>query len=101
MKIKKGDNVIILKGKDRGGVGQVLRAIPTDAKVVVEGQNIAKRHQKAKKAGEAPQIREIEMPIAVANVALVGADGKAVKVGYKIQADGTKVRINKKTGAAL
>ena len=101
MKIKKGDNVIILKGKDRGGVGQVLRALPADGKVVVEGQNIAKRHQKAKKAGEAPQIAEIAMPIPVANVAIVGTDGKPAKIGYKIQTDGTKVRVNKKTGVAL
>ena len=101
MKIKKGDHVVVLTGKDRGRSGMVLRSLPTDNKVVIEGVNIAKRHEKARKAGEAAQIRDVEMPVHVSNVAVLGTNGKAAKVGFKLQADGSKVRIDKRTGGEL
>lgn len=68
MKIKKGDNVIIMAGKDRGKKGKVIRAFPKKNKVVVEGLNMTKRHQKARKAGEKGTMVNTAMPINVSNV---------------------------------
>jgi large subunit ribosomal protein L24 len=69
MKIKKGDNVIVIAGANKGKKGKVLKAIPTENKVVVEGVNVHKKSRKAVKRGEASQILEIAMPIHVSNVA--------------------------------
>lgn len=101
MKIRKGDEVIVITGKDKGVMGRVVSAMPTRGKVIVEGVNVAKRHAKPKKANEPGGIIDKAMPIDVSNVAIVGADGKAARVGYQIKPDGTKVRINKRTGAEL
>ncbi len=103
MKIKKGDTVLVRSGKDKGKTGTVLSAQPTDNTVVVEGINISLRHTKPKAAGETGSIKEIEMPINVSNVGIVGPSGKAVRVGYKVAADGTKTRIarGKGKGATL
>ncbi|OGI91473.1 50S ribosomal protein L24 [Candidatus Nomurabacteria bacterium RIFCSPLOWO2_01_FULL_46_18] len=68
MKIKKGDNVIVLTGKDKGKKGKVVRAFPKKGKVLVEGLNMAKRNQRPKKSGEKGQIMNIAMPIHVSNV---------------------------------
>jgi large subunit ribosomal protein L24 len=68
MKIKKGDNVIILAGKDKGKSGKIIRSLPSGGKVVVEGINILKKHQKSKKSGQGGQILDIAMPIDVSNV---------------------------------
>lgn len=100
MKIKKGDNVIVLAGKSRGMKGKVARALParhnggpSDNKVIVEGANMAKRRQKPRKQGEKGQVLERAMPIAVSNVALFcSACGKGVRVGYKVTGK-NKVRI--------
>ncbi len=101
MKIRKGDTVVILSGKDKGKTGDVLIAMPSDRKVVVAGVNIAKRHQKPTSQTEQGGIKEIEKPISVSNVAIVAADGKSTRVGYKISADGTKSRFSRRTGGAL
>ncbi len=101
MKIRKGDEVIVITGKDKGATGRVVSAMPAKGKVIVEGINIAKRHQKPTKANEPGGIVDKAMPIDVSNVAIVGKDGKPARIGYRIEADGTKVRINKKTGAVL
>ena len=101
MKIRKGDRVVVLAGKDRGKEGLVVRALPKEQKVVVEGVNVAKRHRKPTRSMEQGGIIDIEMPIHVSNVAIVGDDGKPAKVGYRIQPDGTKVRVNRRTGAEL
>lgn len=97
MKIKKNDKVIILSGKDKGKKGKVIRAIPTLEKVIVEGLNLAKKHQKSKQSGKPGEIIEKAMPIHVSNVALMTKDGKPSRVGFQIK-DGKKVRILKKTG---
>jgi large subunit ribosomal protein L24 len=68
MKIKKGDNVIVIAGSNKGKKGKVLRAIPTENKVVVEGVNIKKKSRKARKAGELSQMIDMAMPIHVSNV---------------------------------
>ena len=101
MKIRKGDRVVVLQGKDRGKEGVVMRAMPKEGKVIVDGVNIAKKHQKARKATMQGGIINKDMPIEVSNVAIVGSDGRPTRIGYKIQADGTKVRIDRRTGVEL
>ena len=102
-KIKKGDDVIVLTGKDKGKTGQVVRVIEEDDRVVVENINMAKKHQKGNpNAGVAGGIIEKEMPIHVSNVALVNsATGKADRVGFKVLEDGRKVRYFKSNGEVL
>jgi large subunit ribosomal protein L24 len=102
LKIKRGDRVKVLTGKDRGTEGLVVRVLPTEGKVVVEGVNTARRHRKARSATESGGILDIDMPIPAANVAVLSpGDGKPTRVGYKFQDDGTKVRICRRTGAEL
>ncbi len=97
MNLKKGDTVQIIAGKEAGSQGEIIEVLPKDNKVIVEGRNIAKRHTKARSANQKADIIEKPMPIHVSNVMLV-VKGKPSRVGYKINADGTKVRIAKKTG---
>ncbi len=102
LKIKKGDRVVVLTGKDRGKKGTVLQVIPKDGKVVVEGVNIAKRHTRATRKNQQAGIIDKIMPLPVCNVAVVSpGDGKATRVGFRFQPDGTKIRICKRTGADL
>ena len=102
MKIKKGDRVVVLTGKDRGKKGDVLRVLPKEGKVVVEGVNVARRHTRATRTNQQAGIIDKVMPLPVANVAVLSpGDGKATRVGYRFQPDGTKVRICKRTGADL
>lgn len=94
---------MMLSGKDRLKTGKVLRTNPTDGKVIVEGLNMVKRHQRARKAGQKGQIVSIERWVNVAAVAVVNKDtGKAARVGWQLGADGsTKVRIDRKTKTQL
>ena len=102
LKIKKGDKVKVLTGKDRGKTGNVTRVLPTAGKVIVDGVNVAKKHQRATKATMQGGIIDKDMPIDVSNVAVVSPrDGKATRVGYRFKDDGTKVRVCKRTGAEL
>lgn len=95
MKIRKNDNVIILKGKDRGKQGKVILAIPSENKVVVEGMNIAKKRVKARMSGKKGQVVEKAMPINVSNVALIDPKTKkATRVSVKVVKD-KKVRVAK------
>ena len=68
MKVKKGDTVKILVGKDKGKSGKIIKALPSENKIVVEGINVLKKHQKSRKSGQSGQILEIAMPIDVSNV---------------------------------
>jgi large subunit ribosomal protein L24 len=97
MKIKKGDRVRVLTGKDRGKEGEVMRAIPAEGKVIVDGVNVVKKHQKATRATMQGGIIDKDMPIPVANVALLCPKDGPTRVGYKIDG-GEKVRICKKCG---
>ena len=102
LKIRKGDRVRVLTGKDRGKEGTVLRALPSEGKLIVEGVNTAKKHQKPTRVNQSGGIVERDMPIPVANVAVVSpGDGRPTRVGYKVQQDGTKVRVCRRTGAEL
>ena len=102
MKIKKGDRVKVLTGKDRGKTGEVMRALPAEGKVIVDGVNVAQKHQRATRATMQGGIIDKDMPIPVANVALVCPScGKTTRVGYKFDSDGTKVRTCKKCGGEI
>ena len=102
-KIKKGDDVIVLTGKDSGKTGQVVRVFDEDDRVIVENINLVKKHQRGNpNAGVPGGIIEKEMPIHISNVALVNsATGKADRVGFKTLEDGRKVRYFKSNGEVL
>ena len=101
MNIKKDDKVIVLSGKDKGKQGKILIADPKAAKVIVEGVNVATKHQKPRKQGEEGGIIKVETPIYASKVQLVCPKcGKGTRVAHKI-ADGKKVRVCKKCGAEI
>lgn len=97
MKLRKGDTVKVIAGKDVGKEGQIIEVQPTRNKVIVEGVNVAKRHTKARSATDKADIIEKPMPIDASNVMFVHK-GKPTRLGYKTKDDGTKVRVAKKTG---
>ena len=97
LKIRKGDRVRVLSGKDKGKEGEVMRSIPTKGKVIVDGVNVAKKHQKATRATMQGGIIDKDMPIPVANVAIVCSKDGPTRIGYKFDG-GEKVRICKKCG---
>jgi large subunit ribosomal protein L24 len=102
LKIKKGDRVRVLTGKDRGKEGEVMRAIPERDKVIVDGVNVAKRHQRATRATTQGGIIDKDMPLPVANVAIVcGSCGKPTRIGYRFDDQGRKSRVCKKCGGDL
>lgn len=101
MKIKKGDQVIVITGKDKGKKGEVLRAIPTESRVLVSGINVVKKHTKPSQFA-AGGIEDKELSIHVSNVALVDPKkGTASRIGYKAGKDGQKMRVAKKSGETL
>lgn len=99
MKLRKGDNVIVTAGKDKGKKGKIVKVIAATNRVVVEGVNIHKKHQRPRKSNEKGQILEIAASINASNVMLVDG-GKGVRVGYKQLGD-KKVRVSKKTGSEI
>jgi large subunit ribosomal protein L24 len=102
MKIRKGDRVRVLAGKDRGKEGEVIRALPGKGKVIVTGVNTAKRSQKPTRATQQGGIIDKDMPVDVSNVAVLSpADGKPTRVGYRFDDQGNKVRVCRRTGADL
>ncbi len=101
MKIKKGDQVQILSGKDRGKRGTVLLALPQDGRVVVDGVNVVKRHQRAKSSTEKGERIEKPAPIHVSKVMLIDKEtGKPTRVGYKFEGK-EKVRVSKRSGKSI
>ena len=101
MKIKRGDKVIVIAGADKGKVGTVQKAFPKLNKVVIDGVNVRKKHQKPTQGNPDGSIVEIYAPIHVSNVAVYDEKTKkAGRVGYKF-VDGKKVRYNKKSGKEL
>ncbi len=99
-KIKKGDKVVVLTGKYRGEKGEVTKVLPKEDRVFVKGVNIVAKHQKQTATSRGGIVRE-EAPIHVSNVALVGKDGKATRVSFKIDEKGNKVRIERRTGEVI
>jgi len=102
LKIKKGDRVQVLQGKDRGKEGEVTRVLPKERKVIVDGINVAKKHQKATRATMQGGIIDKDMPIDVSNVAVISpGDGRPTRIGYRFDDKGNKVRVCRRTGVDL
>ncbi len=100
-KIKKGDTVVIIAGKDKGTKGEVLKVLVDESKVLVRGVNIVKRHAKQTQT-DPGGVKTFEAPIHVSNVAITDPrDGKAVRVGFKTDAHGRKTRFAKRSGESI
>ena len=100
MKLRKGDPVIVLSGKDKGKEGTVLRVLPKEGKVIVEGVNIAKKHQRPVRATMQAGIIDKDMPMDASNVAYVHK-GKPTRLGYSFDDEGKKVRVARRTGEVI
>ena len=98
-KIRKGDKVVMLAGKDKGRTGEVLQVLPKEDRAVVRGVNVVKRHQRQTQSQEAGIISK-EASVHLSNVAIVDKDGKATRVGFKV-VDGKKVRVAKRSGEVI
>ena len=102
MNIRKNDKVVVLSGRDKGKQGEVLRAMPKEGKVVVQGVSVATKHQKARKQGDESSIIKVETPIYACKVMVVCPKcSKPTRVAHKVTADGKKVRVCKPCGAEL
>jgi large subunit ribosomal protein L24 len=99
-KIKKGDRVVVLAGRDKGRQGEVLRVWPKDERVLVSGLNLVKRHTKPSQADPQGGVKTKEAPIHVSNVAFIDSKGKPTRVGFRTEGD-KKVRFAKTTGEAI
>jgi large subunit ribosomal protein L24 len=101
MKLKKGDRVRVLTGKDRGDEGEVMRVMPKEGKVIVEGVNVAKKHQRAVRATMQAGIIDKDMPMQASNVAILCPTDGPTRIGYRFDDQGKKVRICRKCGGDL
>ncbi len=99
-KIKKGDRVIVLTGKDKGRTGDVTRVLPAEGRCIVSGINMVQRHTRPSQTNPQGGIVNKEAPIHLSNVAIVDANGKPTRVGFRMDGD-TKVRFAKTTGDAI
>ena len=99
-KIRKGDKVIVLNGRDKGRTGEVFEVRPTEGTALVRGVNMVKRHQKQTQSQEGGIVSK-EAPIHLSNIAYLGKDGKPTRIGFKIHADGKKVRVAKSSGVEI
>ena len=101
-KIKKGDNVVVLSGKDKGRTGTVTRVLPTEGKVVVDGVNVAARHRKPTQANPQGGLERKEAPMHVSKVAIADPKtGKATRVRFETGKDGKKVRVAVRSGEKI
>jgi large subunit ribosomal protein L24 len=100
-KIRKGDKVVVLTGRDKGRTGEVFEVRPSESRALVRGVNLVKRHQKQSATQEGGIISK-EAPVHLSNIAIADPkDGKPTRVGFKIHADGKKVRIAKRSGVEI
>jgi len=99
-KIRKGDSVVVLSGKDKGRTGTVVRVLPKDGKVVVDGVNVAARHRKPSQANPQGGIDRSPAPMAISKVAIAGKDGKPTRVRFE-EKNGVKVRVAVKSGETI
>ncbi len=99
-KIKKGDRVVVLTGKEKGREGRVLKVMPKEQRLVVEGLNMVQRHTRATQADPQGGIKNKEAAIHVSNVAIVDSNGKPTRVGFRVDGD-KKVRVAKTTGEVI
>jgi large subunit ribosomal protein L24 len=101
LKIKKGDRVVVLAGRDKGKRGEVLQVVPSESRALVQGVNVVRRHQKQSAQQEGGIVSK-EAPIHLSNIAIEDpADGTPTRVGYKFMDDGRKVRFAKRSGEAI
>ena len=101
LKIKKGDQVIVLTGRDKGSKGEVVKVIPSESRIVVQGVNMVTKHVKPSQFA-AGGIQKKELSIHVSNVALMDPkSGEATRVGFKVLKDGEKVRVSRKSGEVI
>ena len=99
-KIKKGDKVVVLAGRDKGKSGEVIQVMPSEERALVRGVNMVQRHQKPQGVNEGGIISK-EAPIHLSNLAIADKDGKATRVGFKKLDDGRKVRFAKRSGEVI
>ena len=99
-KIKKGDKVVVLSGKDKGRTGEVVKAMPKDGKVIVSGVNVHARHRKPSQTNPQGGIERKEAPLHVSKVAIATSDGKPSRVRFEVR-DGKKVRVAAKSGELI
>ena len=99
-KIKKGDRVVVLTGKDKGKPGTVTKVFPKEDRVLVQGINVVQRHTRPSQGDPQGGIKNKELPIHVSNVSLVDSKGKATRVGFRVEGD-KKVRFAKTTGDVI
>ena len=99
-KIKKGDRVVVLSGKDKGRTGEVTKAMPKEGKVIVSGVNVHARHRKPSQVNPQGGIERKEAPLHISKVAIATADGKPSRVRFELR-DGKKVRVAAKTGELI
>ena len=99
MKIKKGDTIIVISGKDKGKKGKILQVFPKDNRIVVEGINLRKKHVRPRRQGEKGQTVEMPSPFQVSNIKIICTKcKKPTRIGYKLQENGKKYRVCKKCG---
>jgi large subunit ribosomal protein L24 len=102
LKIKKGDQVVVITGRDKGKQGEVLKVLPSESRVIVQGVNVAKRHTRPSAANPSGGIVDKELPIHVSNVAhLDPKSGKPTRVGFKVLEGGRKVRVARRSGETI
>ena len=100
-KIRKGDKVVVLTGRDRGRTGEVIEVRPSEGRALVRGVNLVKRHQKQTAQQEGGIISK-EAPVHLSNIAYADPkDGKPTRIGFKVLADGKKIRVAKRSGAEI
>ncbi len=99
-KIRKGDSVVVLTGKDKGRTGEVIQVMPKENRALVQGINMVKRHQRQSQTQQAGIVTK-EASIHLSNLAIADSDGKPTRVGIKINKDGTKVRVAKRSGDVI
>ena len=98
-KLRKGDKVVVLTGKDKGKKGEIVQVLPKDNKAVVDGVNVAIRHQRQTQSSQGGRLPKA-MPIDLSNLALIDSKGEATRVGFRFEGE-TKVRYAKTTGEAV
>ena len=101
MKLKKGDRVRVLTGKDRGDEGEIMRVLPKEGKVIVEGVNVVKKHQRALRATMQAGIIDKDMPLPASNVAIICPTDGPTRIGYRFDDQGKKIRICRKCGGDI
>ena len=101
MKLRKGDRVRVLTGKDRGDEGEIMRVLPKENRVIVEGVNVAKKHQRALRATMQAGIIDKDMPMPASNVAILCPTDGPTRIGYRFDDRGEKVRICRKCGGDI